>query len=38
LLLTDLMMPDGMTGKELGQRLLQENPKLRVMPFGNSSF
>ncbi len=31
LLLTDLMMPDGMTGKELGQRLLQENPKLKVI-------
>jgi len=31
LLLTDLMMPDGMTGKELGQRLLQENPKLKVV-------
>jgi PAS domain S-box-containing protein len=31
LLLTDLMMPDGITGKELGQRLLQENPKLKVI-------
>jgi nitrogen-specific signal transduction histidine kinase/CheY-like chemotaxis protein len=31
LLLTDLMMPDGMSGKELGQRLLQENPKLKVI-------
>jgi PAS domain S-box-containing protein len=31
LLLTDLMMPDGMTGKELGLRLLQENPKLKVI-------
>ncbi len=31
LLLTDLMMPDGMTGKELGQQLLQENPKLKVV-------
>ncbi len=31
LLLTDLMMPDGMTGKELGQRLSQENPKLKVI-------
>jgi CheY-like chemotaxis protein len=31
LLLTDLMMPDGMTGKELGQCLLQENPKLKVV-------
>jgi DNA-binding NtrC family response regulator len=25
------MMPDGMTGKVLGQRLLQENPKLKVI-------
>ena len=31
LLLTDLMMPDGMTGRELGQRLLKENPKLKVI-------
>jgi CheY-like chemotaxis protein len=31
LLLTDLMMPDGMSGRELGQRLLQENPKLKVI-------
>ena len=31
LLLTDLMMPDGMTGKELGERLFQENPKLKVV-------
>jgi two-component system cell cycle sensor histidine kinase/response regulator CckA len=31
LLLTDLMMPDGMTGKELGQRLLEKNPKLKVI-------
>jgi nitrogen-specific signal transduction histidine kinase/ActR/RegA family two-component response regulator len=31
MLLTDLMMPDGMTGRELGQRLLQENPKLKVI-------
>lgn len=31
LLLTDLMMPDGMTGKDLAQRLLQENPKLKVV-------
>jgi DNA-binding NtrC family response regulator len=29
LLLTDLVMPDGMNGKELAQRLLLENPKLR---------
>jgi CheY-like chemotaxis protein len=31
LLLTDLLMPDGMTGKELAQRLLQEDPKLKVV-------
>ena len=31
LLLTDLVMPDGMTGKDLAQRLLQENPKLKVV-------
>jgi CheY-like chemotaxis protein len=31
LLLTDLMMPDGMTGKGLAQRLLQDNPKLKVV-------
>ncbi len=31
LLLTDLMMPDGMTGKELGRRLLQENPRLKMV-------
>ena len=31
LLLTDLVMPDGMTGKALAQRLLQENPKLKVI-------
>ena len=31
LLLTDLMMPDGMNGKELAQRLRQENPKLKVI-------
>jgi nitrogen-specific signal transduction histidine kinase/ActR/RegA family two-component response regulator len=31
LLFTDLMLPDGMTGKELGQRLFQENPKLKVI-------
>jgi PAS domain S-box-containing protein len=31
LLLTDLMMPDGMTGKELGQRLFHQNPKLKVI-------
>ncbi len=31
LLLTDLVMPDGMTGKDLAQRLQQENPKLKVI-------
>jgi PAS domain S-box-containing protein len=31
LLLTDLVMPDGMTGKNLAQRILQENPKLQVI-------
>ena len=31
LVLTDLLMPDGMTGKDLAQRLLQENPKLKVV-------
>jgi len=31
LLLTDLVMPDGMNGKDLAQRVLQENPKLKVI-------
>jgi PAS domain S-box-containing protein len=31
LLLTDLVMPDGMTGQDLAQRVLQENPKLKVI-------
>jgi two-component system cell cycle sensor histidine kinase/response regulator CckA len=31
LLLTDLVMPDGMTGKDLGQRILQEQPKMKVI-------
>ncbi|MGA2853751.1 MAG: PAS domain S-box protein [Verrucomicrobiota bacterium] len=31
LLLTDLLMPDGITGKDLAQRLLRENPKLKVI-------
>ena len=31
MLLTDLVMPDGMTGKVLAQRVLQENPKLKVI-------
>jgi PAS domain S-box-containing protein len=31
LLLTDLVMPDGMTGKNLAQHILHENPKLKVI-------
>ncbi|HEV2691755.1 MAG TPA: PAS domain S-box protein [Verrucomicrobiae bacterium] len=31
LLLTDLVMPDGMTGKKLAQIVLLENPKLKVI-------
>jgi nitrogen-specific signal transduction histidine kinase/FixJ family two-component response regulator len=31
LLLTDLVMPGGMTGKDLGQRLLHEEPKLKLI-------
>jgi two-component system cell cycle sensor histidine kinase/response regulator CckA len=31
LLLTDMVMPGGINGKELGERLLQENPKLKVV-------
>jgi len=31
LLLTDLVMPDGMSGKGLAERLLQENPRLKVI-------
>ncbi len=31
LLLTDMVMPGGMTGKDLGERLLQGNPKLKVI-------
>jgi PAS domain S-box-containing protein len=31
LLLTDLVLPGGMTGKDLGQRLVQENPQLKVI-------
>jgi two-component system cell cycle sensor histidine kinase/response regulator CckA len=31
LLLTDLVMPDGINGKELGEQLLKENPKLKVI-------
>ncbi|HTV42953.1 MAG TPA: response regulator [Candidatus Sulfotelmatobacter sp.] len=31
LLLTDLVMPGGLTGKELSQKILSENPKLKVV-------
>jgi two-component system, cell cycle sensor histidine kinase and response regulator CckA len=31
LLLTDMVMPDGMNGKELGQRLKFEKPQLRII-------
>ena len=31
LLLTDLVMPDALNGKDLAQRLLQDNPKLKVI-------
>ena len=31
LLLTDMVMPDGMNGKELAQRLLAEKPELKVI-------
>ena len=31
LVLTDLIMPGGMNGKELGTRLLEENPELKVI-------
>ena len=31
LLLTDMLMPGGMTGRDLAQRLLGENPKLKVV-------
>jgi CheY-like chemotaxis protein len=31
LLLTDLVMPDGMTGKDLAERILQEDPKMKVI-------
>jgi two-component system, cell cycle sensor histidine kinase and response regulator CckA len=31
LLLTDLVMPDGMNGKELAGRLLRDNPRLKVI-------
>jgi two-component system cell cycle sensor histidine kinase/response regulator CckA len=31
LLLTDLVMPDGMTGRELAERLIEADPKLKVI-------
>ena len=31
LLITDLIMPGGLTGKELGEQLRQENPQLKVI-------
>ena len=31
LLLTDMVMPDGMNGKELAEQLQRENPKLKVI-------
>jgi two-component system cell cycle sensor histidine kinase/response regulator CckA len=31
LLFTDMVMPGGMTGKDLGERLLKEDPKLKVI-------
>ncbi len=31
LVLTDLVMPGGMNGKELGRQLLRENPKLKII-------
>lgn len=31
LLITDLVMPGGMTGKDLGELLLKQNPKLKVI-------
>jgi two-component system, cell cycle sensor histidine kinase and response regulator CckA len=31
LLLTDLVMPDRMTGRDLAQRILQENSKMNVI-------
>jgi len=31
LLLTDMVMPDGMTGRELAERLQTENPNLKVV-------
>jgi PAS domain S-box-containing protein len=31
LLLTDMVMPGGISGKELGERLLTENPRLKII-------
>jgi two-component system cell cycle sensor histidine kinase/response regulator CckA len=31
LVLTDMVMPGGVTGKDLGERLLKENPKLKII-------
>jgi len=31
LLLTDIVMPEGISGRELAAQLLQRNPKLRVI-------
>jgi PAS domain S-box-containing protein len=31
LVLTDMLMPGGINGKQLGERLLQDNPKLKVI-------
>ncbi len=31
LLLTDMVMPDGMTGKDLAEKLKADNPKLKVV-------
>ena len=31
LVLIDLVLPGGMSGKELGERLLKENPKVKVI-------
>jgi len=31
LLLTDMVMPDGMTGKGLAERILQEDPMMKII-------